>query len=343
MIERLTRRDWLLIAACASIAAISIFIIFNWFYAAFPEASIEFRYDRDASLPIARRVLDAQRIDPRGMKHAAVFTGDETAKIFLERTVGLANANRLMRTDVRLCWWRHGWFQPLQEEEFNVDVAPTGEIVGFSHQIPEQRALPAITAADARTTAEGFLARARVKVADLQLVTQSDRTLPSRMQRIFTWDSQSIHPGGAPYRYTVTVDGDRVSNYTQRIKVPDQWQRDYEELRSKNQLAGQIDTVFFIITGIAATVIFIIRLLRGDVRLRLLLGIAIASVILVTGTSLNSFPSAVANYDTTTTYSAFIARVILNAIIGGLGLAMLLAVMVGSGEVLYRERLPQHL
>src|SRR5205085_10523805 len=102
MIERLTRRDWLLIAACAGVVAISIFIIFNWFYAAFPEASIEFRYDRDASLPIARRVLAAQRIDSRGMKHAAVFTGDESAKIFLNRTGGLGNANRLMRTDVRL-------------------------------------------------------------------------------------------------------------------------------------------------------------------------------------------------------------------------------------------------
>jgi len=333
----------MLIGACAGVAAISLFIIFNWFYAAFPEASIEFRYDRDSSLPIARRVLDAQRIDARGMKHAAVFTGDETAKIFLERTVGLANANRLMRTDVRLWWWQHRWFRPLQEEEFNIDVAPTGEIVGYNDKIPEQRALPAVTAATARAIAEGFLARAGVKLADLQLVAQSERTLPSRVQRIFTWDSQSIHPGGAQYRHTVNVDGDRVSNYTQRIKVPDQWQRDYEELRSKNSLAGQIDTVFFIITGIAATVIFIIRLLRGDVRLRLLLGIAIASVILVTGTSLNSFPSAVANYDTTTTYSAFIARVVFNAIIGGLGVAMLLSVMVGSGEVLYRERLPQHL
>jgi membrane protease YdiL (CAAX protease family) len=343
MTERFTQRDWLLIAVCAGVAAISLFVIFNWFYAAFPEASIEFRYDRDSSLPIAKRVLDAQRVDTREMKHAAVFTGDDTAKIFLERTVGLANANRLMRTEVRLWWWHHRWFRPLQEEEFSVDVAPTGEIVGFNDKIPEQRALPVVPTTTARAAAESFLSRAGVKLPDLQLVAQSERTLPSRVQRIFTWDSQSTHPGGAPYRYIVTVDGDRVSSYSQRVKVPDQWQRDYEELRSKNQLAGQIDTVFFIITLIAAVVIFIIRLLRGDVRLKLLLGVAIASVILVTGTSLNSFPGAVANYDTTTTYSAFIARVVFGAIMGGVGVAMLLGVIVGSGEVLYRERLPQHL
>ena len=45
--ERLNRRDWLLIAACLAIAAVSIFVVLNWFSAAFPEASIEFRYDRD--------------------------------------------------------------------------------------------------------------------------------------------------------------------------------------------------------------------------------------------------------------------------------------------------------
>ncbi len=343
MIERLTRRDWTLIVVCVGVVALSLFIIFNWFYAAFPEASIDFRYDRASSLPLARRVLDAQRVDLREMKHSAVFDTDEIAKIFLERSLGLSQANRLMRTDVRVWWWRHRWFKPLQEEEFEVSIAPTGEVVGFNDKIPEERVLPSIDVDAARHIAEGFLTRSRVKLPDLQLVTQSERALPHRTQRIFTWDSQSIHPAGAPYRHVVTVDGDRVSSYSQRVRVPDQWQRDYRELRSKNLLAGKADEVLFIITMIAAVAIFIVRLLRGDVNLRLLLGIAIASVVLVTGTSMNSFPSAVANYDTTTSYPAFVARVILNGLLSGVGLAMLLMVIVGAGEVLYRERLPQHL
>jgi len=343
VIERLTRRDWALIAVCVGVVALSLFIVFNWFYAAFPEASIDFRYDRDSSLPLARRILDMQRIDVRDMKHAALFDGDEIAKIFLERSLGLATANKLMRTEVRTWWWRHRWFKPLEEEEYEVDVAPTGEIVSFVDRIPENRELRTIDVASAQHLAESFLVRVGVKLTDLQPVVQSERTLPYRKQRIFTWDSQSIHPAGAPYRYTVAVDGDRVSRYDQRVRVPDQWQRDYQELRSKNLLAGKIDDVLFVITLIAAVAIFITRLLRGDVSLRLLLGIAIASVVLVTGTSLNSFPSAVANYDTTTSYPAFLSRVVISAILSGIGLAMLLAVLVGSGEVLYRERLPQHL
>jgi membrane protease YdiL (CAAX protease family) len=341
MNEKLTGRDWTLIAVCCGLVALSLFVVFNWFYAAFPEASIEFRYTRDTSLPLAARVLDA---DVRTYEHAAVFDGDELAKIFLERTLGLANANRVMRNQVRVWWWHHRWFKPLQEEEFQVDVAPTGEIVSFFHKIPEDRALPSGDSAAARRTAETFLTRIGAKLSDLQLVAQSDRALPHRTQRIFTWDSQSVRPAGAPYRHTVTIDGDRVSRYEQRVRVPDQWERDYREMRSKNLLAGKVDDVFLLITIVAAVVVFITRLLRGDVHLRLIAGVAVVAFILGSGSALNSFPIAKASYDTAMTYPAFLARVLLGAfLLSGIGAALLIALVVGSGEVMYRERLPQHL
>ncbi|HKB79494.1 MAG TPA: type II CAAX endopeptidase family protein, partial [Thermoanaerobaculia bacterium] len=343
MNERLTRNDWLLIGACLAIAALSLFIIFNWFGAAFPEASIDFRYDRASSLPIAESVLAARHLDVRGMKHAAVFDSDETARIFLERSLGLSKANTVMRRDVRIWWWRHRWFRPEQEEEYEVQVAPTGEIVAFQDTIPEAAALPAVDRDTARKTAEEFLARIGVPLSGLQLVAQSERALPKRVQRIFTWESQSVHPAGAPYRFEVRVDGDRVSTFSQRLKVPDAWSRDYRDLRSKNLLAGNIDIIFFIITMIAALAVFIVRLLRGDVRVRLLVGIGIAAVVLVTGVALNSFPVALAGYDTNSSYPAFLAQFGFGALLQGFGVAMLLAVIVGSGEVLYRQRFPRHL
>jgi membrane protease YdiL (CAAX protease family) len=341
--DRLNRADWLFLAVCAAVVAVALFVVFNWFGEAFPEASIDFRYDRASSLRVAAPLLGAQRVNVRGLKHTATFSGDDNARIFLERSLGLKSASAMMRRDVRLWWWSHRWFRPLQEEEFRVDVAPTGEIVGFSDRIPEDRALPYGDVPAARAVAEAFLARAGVKVADLQLVAQSERRLPKRLQRIFTWDSQSVHPAGAPYRYTVTVDGDRVGSYSQRVHVPDEWQRQYRELRSKNLLAGNIDLIFMIITGIAAVVIFVIRLIRGDMALRMLLAIGAAAVVLVTGVALNSYPGALADYDTTTSFPAFLAQFSFLAVLQGVGVGMLLIVIVGSGEVLYRQRFPQHL
>jgi membrane protease YdiL (CAAX protease family) len=339
--ERLNRRDWLLIVACLAIAAVSIFVVLNWFSAAFPEASIEFRYDRDSSQQIAAGVVAAQHLDTRAMKHSATFDSDDEARIFLERSVGLKKANEIFKRDVRLWAWSHRWFRPLQEEEFRVDVAPTGEVTSFSDRIPEDRAIPSPDVAGARRIAETFLASVHANLGDLQLVSQSERRLPRRMQRIFTWESRTIHPAGAPYRTVVTVDGDRVRSFSSRVKVPDDWQRSYRELRSKNLLAGNVDTIFLIITGICIVAVFVTRLLRGDLQLRLLLGIGIAAIILVTGTTLNSWPSALAGYNTTSSYPAFLALFAFGAVVQGIGVAMLLVVVVGAGEVMFRERFPK--
>src|SRR6266550_3262797 len=125
MNERLNRADWLFLAVCAAVVALSLFVVVNWFSEAFPEASIDFRYDRASSLRVAQPMIDALHADVRGMKHTATFDGDEGARIFLERSLGLAKASTIMRRDVRLWWWSHRWFRPLEEEEFHVDVAPT--------------------------------------------------------------------------------------------------------------------------------------------------------------------------------------------------------------------------
>src|SRR6476659_3943968 len=124
--ERLSHRDWMFLAICAAVFAASLYVVLNWFTAAFPEASIEFRYDRGASTPLAGRVLHDAGIDTRGMKHTATFDSDDLARIFLERSVGLERANAMMRREVHVWYWHHRWFVPQQEEEYAVEVAPTG-------------------------------------------------------------------------------------------------------------------------------------------------------------------------------------------------------------------------
>lgn len=329
---RLSRRDLAFIAVCIALAAIATFIIVRYYDAAFPEAAIDFRFDRNTSRPLAEQLLRAQRIDVRGMKHAVGFDSDESARIFLERS----NAAGTMKHDVRLWTWHHRWFRPQQEEELSVDVATTGEIMAFSHKIPEERAIAGVLSAPPLE----FLRSIGVRVDDLQLISTSERRLPKRIQRIYTWESKSIHPAGAPYRHSVTADGTMITSYSQRLKVPEAWLRSYRELRSKNSAAGAVDTIFAAGSMIAALIVFIVRLRRGDLRFRFLIWIGIAAVLLTAGASLNSLPAQFAYYDTTTSYPAFLGSLALDVILPSLGTAMLLIVICGAGEVLYRERMP---
>ncbi len=333
---RLSRRDWLLIAVAVMLAAISVAVVARYFSAAFPEASIEFRYDRNTSRTIAEKLLVTQSSDVSGMKHAVRFDSDSQARIFLERSLGLNRAQAVLRNQVHVWTWHHRWFLPLVEEEYSVDVAPTGQIVGYTHKIPESRVATGIA------LPQPFLQRIGVRDA-LTLVSTSERRLPNRIQRIYTYESRTVRPAGAVYRHVVTIDGNVITSYAQQLKVPDAWLRSYRELRSKNAAAGSVDTILMIATMIAAVVVMIVRLRRGDVPVRWLLGIGIASVLLGGGVALNSMPSQLAWYDTTTSYPAFIGQLAFSAIVQSVGTAMLLIVVCGSGEVLYRQRLPQHL
>jgi len=351
--ERLHRRDWTLILVCAVLAALAAGIVARSFSTAFPQASIDFKYDRNASQRIANGVVQASWPAPgRGdegqagrpalhqFKHAASFDGDDTARIFLERSLGLDDANRVMRDEVRIWYWHHRWFRPLVEEEISVDVAPTGHVIGFRHVIPEDRAMPD---GDAMRAATAFLDRIGVDRRDLKLIDESQRKLPKRTQRIVTFESSSIRPAGAPYRHVVTVDGDRVTGYSQRLKVPDSWLRSYRELRSKNMAAGSVDLIFNAATMIATLVIFIVRFRRGELALKFLIGAGIAGFLLQAGVTLNSLPVQLVYYDTTTSYPAYLAQLFLLGALQCIGTAMLLIVICGAGEVLYRERLPRHL
>src|SRR6266571_7614366 len=118
--QRLTSDNWLLIAICVAVVLASVAVIIRYFDAAFPQAAIDFKFDRNSSAPIAERLLRANGLGTRGMKHAVRFESDETARIFLERALGLEQASEVMKKDVRVWTWRHRWFRPLVEEELSV-------------------------------------------------------------------------------------------------------------------------------------------------------------------------------------------------------------------------------
>ncbi|MGA7616371.1 MAG: type II CAAX endopeptidase family protein [Thermoanaerobaculia bacterium] len=343
MRDRLDRTDFRFLAITLALLLLAGWFGIRYFADAFPEASIEFKVGRGESMTIAQKLLHDLGLARSGKvpwKTASQFESDDLSKIFLERELGLRRANQLMKGPVSVWYWTDRWFRPLQKEEMIVRVSPGGRVVGFQHARPEDAALPSVTEAAARAMGERFLDRVGVAREGIDLVSISRRDLPHRTQWILTWHSRSLHPASAPYRYRVTVDGNTIGAYGEGLKVPDAWERDYRNLRSKNNAAGMIDTIFLALTFIAALVVFIVRLRRGDVAIRFVIAVGITCAVLVTAVGLNSFPSALAGYDTTSSYPAFVAGHVFSSALQGVFMAFLLMVIVGAGEPLYRERFP---
>lgn len=342
-LERFTRSDRKLLLVCATVFSLSIAFSIAYFARAFPEASIEFRVDKESSRAAAEKLLDDLGYGRAGMLHAVRFQHDEEAKVFLERALGLERASRLMGGDVAIWWWGHRWFTPLQTEELRVRVSPRGAIVGVARIVEETRPARGIDPEARVPTALGFLRRAGIDTSDLQLASISEEQRPKRTDTTVTFERRGFEPGGAPYQFSVTLQGGELGGISQQLRVPETWKREYSSLRSRNEAANDVASVLMSLTALAALVVFVMRARRGEVQLRFSLWIAIVCAALVFLVSLNSFPSALASYDTSKSFAAFVASELGFGLLGGIGLGFFLMVVAGAGDALQRERLPHQL
>ena len=336
--ERFRTSDYRFIAICLALLAATTWYSAHNFYRAFPEASIDFRVNREGAQALAGQFLTGLGYRTEGYRQASSFTFDDTAKTFLEREAGLEQANRLMGNRVRLWQWSYRWFRPLQKEEFQVQVTPRGEIAGFTHEIAEDAARPAISADAARTAAEEFLrGRMHRDPAALDFLEVSEVTRPHRVDRAYTWKEPGFNLKDATQRIEITLLGSEVGGYREYLKVPDQWQRDYQRLRSKNEVASTVDSAFMVLMLVGLAIVIVIRVRRHDVDWQVAGIVGLLGMALSFCSQLNQLPLEEFSYPTTDSYGSFMLRQLLQAVISSLGAGGLLFVLTAGAEPLYRE------
>ena len=339
--ERLRDSDYRFIAVCLALLAATAWYSVRNFHRAFPEASIDFRATREDAQALAAKFLGGQGYKTDGYRLASRFSFDDEAKTFLEREAGLEQANRIMGTRVRLWRWSYRWFRPRQKEEYRVDITPSGQFAGFEHQLPEEAERPATTVEQARALAEAFL-RAQLgrDPASLEFVEASEIQRPHRTDRVFTWKERDFNLHDATNRVEVTLYGNEVAGYREYLKIPEQWTRDYQRLRSKNDMAEYADTalVVALILGLLATIVMRVR--GQDVRWRLAALVGAVGAALSFLASLNQFPVQEFRYPTTDSYASFVSSQVLQALVAALGYGGLLFVIAAAAEPLYRAAFP---
>jgi membrane protease YdiL (CAAX protease family) len=342
MRERLGASDYRFIAICVALLAGTTWYSAKNFYRAFPEASIDFRVNRDDGRQLVERFLAKQGHSTDGYREASSFTFDDDAKTFLEREAGLEQANQLMSTRLHMWRWSYRWFKPQQKEELRGDITVDGTFTGFAHELPEDAARPDVTEAQARAMAEEFLrTRAKLDPTALDFVESSSEQKPKRTDHRFIWKAHDFNLKDATLRYLVTIAGNEVAGYRDYIKVPEQWTRDYERLRSKNNMAQTVDTVLMVALVIGMLAVIVMRVRRQDIRWRTASVIGVTAMALSFLSSLNEFPLNEFGYPTTDGYGSFIATQLLQALVSALALGGLLFVITAGAETVYREAYPR--
>ena len=344
--KRLDARDVRLLALWLLAALAGVGVAYHYFFQAFPEAAVEFKVTRAQALNRAHAFATAQGAQFDGYESTITFRVDDQQKIYLEREVGLQQANRLMSSEVNVWYWNARFFKPLQKEEFRVGVDPSGRIVKYDQVLEEGAPGAHLSRAEALERAEQFLRDTLQKPLEAYTFLREEAnsfTRPNRTDWSFTWERSGFRAQDAPYRLRVTLHGDGIGGYEEFLKVPEAWQRDFARMRSSNEFLTLVAAVPYALLLGGALAVLLALGRRGQTRWRsaLKLGLFIAALYFIT--TLNQWPLTRASYDTNSAYSSFVVSQMALAMASSVLLALLVVIAVLPGEPIYRAGQPDRL
>jgi len=348
-LSRLEGKDLKTLLFWIVLGVIGALVAVRYFHAAFPEAALDLKVSKAQAQQTARTFLAANGMPVDGYESTIVFDVDENAKTYLEREVGVEQANKLMARDISVWGWDVRFFRPQQQEEFHVQVSTDGHVVGFSHTIEEARAGAKLPREQAQRIAESFARSQYPNFTAFDYLPAEANSIdrPNRRDWSFTWERRGFkvppRDNGAPYRLQVAVQGDHSGSSREFLKVPQEWLRGYERLRSSNNFYGTVAFIpYLFLNGGMLWVLFDLGR-RGIIRWRWALKLGIVLAVLFFAMTANNWPVTRAAYDTNSSYASFILQHLVQAAAGSFALGLMVALTVAAGEPLYRVSQPNQL
>ena len=345
-LDRLDRKDAKVLLMWIFAGMLGASVAYTYFFQAFPEASVDFRVPRSGALAIAKQFASAQGAKLDGYDSGIVFDLDNTAKTYLEREVGLQQANQMMANQVHIWYWETRFFRPLQKEEFDVRVDPAGDVVGYAHVLEEATPGARLERGAAQAAAESFLREGLhidLSLYDFREEEANFTDQPARRDWSFSWERRGFRAKDAPYRFIVRLAGDRVSGYNEFLKVPEAWKLDYERLRSSNNLFEYVALLpyAFLVGGCLYVIVSLGR--RGLLEWRIGLAFGVFITLLYFVMTMNQWPLDRVEYDTNSPYSSFFLSHLGRAALTSIVSALLVVLAIVPGEPLYRTFQPDKL
>ncbi len=337
---------WIAFAVLALFAA--GFAILN-FPKAFPIVSLDLRMDRAAALRSAHTLAAQNHWGPAGaFRQVASFGVDDTVKTFVELKGGGKEAFRdMLRRGLYAAYtWRVRHFEPGEANETLVRFTPDGRPYGFRERVRETAPGPALGEPQARRIAEeAATQRWHVDLALYSRVETSKEVRPNgRADHTFVYERNAERAGEGRYRLRLVVSGDRLTELTHFLRVPEAFARQYEEMRSANDGiafgAQAVAIVLYLVGGGMVGVFLMLRRRWLLWRPAVAIGLVIAFVQALA--DLNAWPLIWVGYDTALPVNTFVLQRLF-AIVGSFVItAGYLSLSFMAAESLSRKAFPHH-
>ncbi len=336
-------------AAFAAIAvACAAFAVAN-FPRAFSIVELDLEMDRATALAEARRLASELDWGPTGYRQAASFQVDDRVRSFVELEGGGSDAFAGLLADgpFHPYQWVVRHFRAGEVREVEARFHPDGTPYGFRERLSEDEPGAALAPDAARAIAEnGTGAPWNVALDRYEPVEASEEERPGgRVDHTFVYERTDAQAGEGRFRLRLVVSGDRLTELTHVLQVPEAFDRRFEEMRSANEgitIAGSFAMLLIYgVGGIGVGLFVLLRQRRVLWRMPLVWGASIAFAQLLAG--LNQWPLLWMGYDTATSETSFAIQQVVTQIAAFLAFTGVFALSFMAAESLSRRAFPEHL
>lgn len=335
---------WLVFAVLSIAAAV---LAVRYFPQAFSIVALDITMDRDQALARARELMARDSLGPAGYRQAASFSLDDEAQTFVELEGGGKDTfTAMLRNGLYSAYtWRVRQFREGETNETTIRFTPEGRPYGFVEKLPEDAPGAALEAGAARSIAERAAARWNVDLSQFTMAEQGqERRGSGRVDHTFTFERNGATAGEGRYRVRLAVSGDRFTEVTHFVRIPEAFTRRYASMRSVNEAIGIGSVVglmlVYVIGGIGVGLFFMMRLRWVQWRHAAFWGMAVG--LLQALNLLNEFPLAWMTYDTAIPRSTFLAQQAATVIASFIGFSAFFGVSFIAAETLTRRAFGHH-
>lgn len=308
---------WLLLS-CFSL--LGIFFSFRFFSKTFPIVDLKITMDRHQALNKARVLAQEFKLKPDVYTQAASFESESEVQNFIELEVGGPKefSTILKEGYYAPYFWKVRHFKEYEAAEAELFFTPDGKLYGFVQKLAEDEPGEALTLEQAQEKAM-YEAKKHwsIDFALYKLVeTGHETTSTGRIDYTFVFERTDKKIGEAPYRLKLVVRGDRLTEVKLSVKVPKNFERKYEEMRSSNNFiafsALIIMIILYIFGGCFIGLFFLARgsLLEFKWPFFWALFIGLLQVL----NDINQMPFYWFDYDTAVSMQQFIGHIIIKII-----------------------------
>jgi Type II CAAX prenyl endopeptidase Rce1-like len=331
--------------------------VFLWCRLSLPRyQSIDLSVAQTKAVDISKEFLRTQRgVDIHGYKMAVSFNVDEDTDRYLQKTLGIAASQRLIRRlHYDLFFWVVRFFKEKQKEEYKVAVSSaTGEVIGFSHVIEDTAFRPSVDKEKERQFAFDFL-KTTFAFNPAQYIIHGENVhkYDNRLEYAFSWQNKDVdipwnkskEKGRAKLLTNVTVSGNEILVFDKyQFEIPDGFNRYVDNLKQTGQNLTLIFRLFYL-TLLTFAIVVVVNHKHQVVARRVkpfYIAMGTGIFVLMMLDVLNSYQNLLFDYPTTQSLGNYMVRQFIESVIGPFFIAVAFVLPALAGESLRFEVVPQ--